>query len=48
MGEKIVWVDRFLLFVSIALGIISIILKDADKSPIYFLFAYVFWRLNSH
>jgi len=29
-----------------AMGLASIFLKDADKAPIYFLLAYVFWRLR--
>ena len=44
--EKTIFLNRFFLLVARGLGIISIFMNDVDKSPIYFLLAYIFWRLN--
>jgi hypothetical protein len=39
-------VDLALAVAAIAMGIASVFLNDADKSPIYFLIAYILWRLR--
>ena len=39
-------VNRGLMVVAAVFGIASITIGDADKSPIYFLLAYVLWRLK--
>ncbi|MBN2105451.1 hypothetical protein JW835_15535 [bacterium] len=45
---KIGWhlISAVFMILSLIMGIISVIMNDADKAPIYFLFAVVFWRLN--
>lgn len=37
--------NRLLAIGAFALGVASILLQDADKSPLYFLLTYVLWRL---
>ena len=44
--EKVILVNRFLLIVAVGLGVVSIFMNDIDKSPIYFLLGYIFWRLQ--
>lgn len=46
---KIPWniIDVFLILVAIALGIASVFLNDVDKTPIYFILAYLLWRNRS-
>ncbi len=47
MKPTIIQVNRVLMVAAGAMGVASfIILNDADKSPIYFLLTYVFWRLT--
>ncbi|MEE9211129.1 MAG: hypothetical protein V3U29_00575 [Phycisphaeraceae bacterium] len=47
MKPTIIQVNRLLLVAAGAMGVASFtILNDADKSPIYFLLAYVLWRLT--
>jgi hypothetical protein len=36
----------FLMILCLVFGILSILLKDADKTPIYILLAVVFWRIR--
>jgi hypothetical protein len=45
---KLKWpmISKALLLLSLGMGFVSIIMNDADKAPIYFLFAVVFWRLK--
>ncbi len=40
------WVllDRLLALAAAVMGIVSIVLNDADKSPLYFLLAYALGR----
>ena len=38
--------NRTLSLAALAMGVASIFLNDSDKSPIYFLLAYVLWRLG--
>jgi len=38
--------NRTLSLAALAMGAASIFLNGADKSPIYFLLAYVLWRLG--
>ncbi|MBN1780995.1 hypothetical protein JW948_07730 [bacterium] len=35
-----------LMILCILAGAASIVIRDADKSPLYFLLAVVFWRLR--
>lgn len=41
-----IWFNRLLFFGALAMAVISIVMKDADKSPIYLLLAYILWRLK--
>lgn len=38
--------DTVLAVVALAMAVLSIVLGDADKSPVYFLLAYALWRLS--
>jgi hypothetical protein len=41
------FVDRVLAAAALAMGIVSIVwLRDADKSPLYFLIGYALWRFK--
>jgi hypothetical protein len=41
------YLDRILAVAAFAMGVVSIVwLRDADKSPIYFLVGYVLWRIR--
>lgn len=40
------WLDAALAAGAAALGVASIALGDADKSPLYFLLSYLLWRLS--
>jgi len=46
LAFKIVWMDRCLAVAAFALGVVSIFIRDVDKCPIYFMLAYVLWRLK--
>ena len=46
MRLRILHLNRALSLGALGLGVASIFLNDADKSPIYFLLAYVLWRLD--
>jgi len=39
-------INKVLMVLCIIAGVVSILIRDADKSPLYFLLAYVFWRLK--
>ena len=39
-------IDLGLAFAAAAMGIASMFVNDVDKSPLYFLLAYVLWRLG--
>ncbi len=45
MRTAIHHLDLGLALVALALGVLSILLRDADKAPLYFLLAYVLLRL---
>ena len=45
MKLKIHHFDLVLSTVAAALGVASIVMRDADKAPLYFLLAYVLWRI---
>ena len=45
MRPKIRHLNLALSAGSAALGIASIAMRDADKAPLYFLLAYVLWRI---
>jgi hypothetical protein len=38
--------DLVLAVFALVMAVVSIILGDADKSPVYFLLAYALWRLS--
>jgi CBS-domain-containing membrane protein len=44
--QNITYLDRALALMAAAMGAISVLLGDADKSPLYFLLAYTLWRLR--
>jgi len=39
-------INRILAICALLMGIVSIGLRDADKSPLYFLLAFVLWQLK--
>ena len=39
-------VDATLAVVALVMAVLSVVLGDADKSPVYFLLAYALWRLS--
>jgi hypothetical protein len=39
-------VDVVFAVAALAMAVVSIVLGDADKSPVYLLLAYVLWRLG--
>jgi len=45
-AKWLIWFNRVLALAALALGIFSIFIHDADKSPIYFLLAFVLWQLD--
>ncbi len=47
MRPGIRYLDRLLALGAAVLGVVSVFLRDADKSPLYFLLAYILWRLGS-
>ena len=46
MTLSIILVNRIIGISAFVMGIASILLRDADKSPLYFLAAYILWRLK--
>ena len=39
-------IDAWLFMACIGLAFFSIMMRDADKAPLYFILAYVFWRMR--
>lgn len=40
------WLDRCFAFIALAMAILSFVMRDADKAPLYLLVAYLLARLS--
>ena len=43
MKQSIRYVNRVLAVGAVGMGIASILMRDADKAPIYFVLGYILW-----
>jgi hypothetical protein len=43
-STAVIWFNRALALASLALAIVSIVMNDADKAPVYVLLSYVLLR----
>ncbi len=46
MTSALTRVDAVLAVVALVMAVLSVVLGDADKSPVYLLLAYALWRLS--
>lgn len=47
MRPNLLQLDRALAVAAVLMAVISVLLNDADKAPLYALLAYVLWRFGA-
>ena len=47
MKPNLSQLDRALAVTAVLMAVVSVMLNDADKAPLYALLAYLLWRLGA-
>jgi hypothetical protein len=47
MRPNLTQLDRVLAIAAVLMAVVSVLLNDADKAPLYALLAYALWRIDA-